>query len=106
MIVGAARNNSITVFGDAGGERLSVNYYLSLVFAELRLQRFVETNRFCRDDVHERAPLHAWKNRGVDLLGEFFFAHDDAAAGAAQAFVRRGRYKMRVRNRTGMLTSC
>src|SRR5262249_41113464 len=66
---------------------------------------FVEANRFRRDDVHERAALHPGKNRGVDLLGEFFFAHDDAAARTAQTFVRRCSDEMRVWNWAGMLTS-
>ena len=39
-------------------------------------------------------------------LREFFLAHDDAAARAAQTFVRRGGDKMRVRNRAGMLAAC
>ena len=105
MIIGASRDDAITMFGQAGGKRFGVEYNLPLIFAELRLKRFMKANGFCRDHMHERAALHAGENGRIELLGKFLFAHDDAAARAAQTFVRRGGYKLRVRNRTRMLTS-
>src|ERR1051325_10543611 len=99
MIIGAAGNDAITVLSETGGQRLCVDHDLSLVFAELRLNCFVEANRFCSDDVHERAALYSGKNCGVNLLREFFLAHHNAAAWAAQAFMRRGGDKLRVLNR-------
>src|SRR5206468_5828217 len=76
-----------------------------LIIAKLRLQGFVKTYRFGGDHVHQRSALNARKNGGVNLLGEFFFAHDDATARSAQTFVCRGSDKLRMRNWAGMLTA-
>src|SRR5205823_10769442 len=103
---GSTGDDAITVFGQTGGQGFRVNHYLSLVFAKLRLQCFMKTDRFRGDDVHKRAALHARKNRGADLLREFFFAHHDAATWTAQTFVSRGGYELCVRNRARMLPSC
>ena len=84
---------------------LSVQNNLALIFAELRLQRFMKANRFRCDHMHERAALHAWENGRIDLLGKFLFAHDDAATRTAQTLVRRRGDKLRVRDRTGMLAA-
>src|SRR5438552_11965101 len=51
------------MFGEAGGERFRVNDNLPLIFAKLRLKRFVKTNRLCCDHVHERTALHSRKQR-------------------------------------------
>ena len=72
VIVGAAGDDAVTVFGQAGGERLGIDHDLSLIIAELRLERFVETNRLGRDDVHERAALDAGEDGRVDLLWRIF----------------------------------
>ena len=104
MIVGAAGNNAVTVFRQTGSERLSVDDHLPLIIAELRLERFVETNRFCSNDMHQRSTLNAGKDGRVDLFREFFFAHHDAAARATQTLVRRRSDKLRVRDRTRMLS--
>ena len=40
--------------------------------------------------MHERAALRAGEDGGVDLFGKFLFAHDHAAARAAQGLVRGG----------------
>src|SRR5439155_6146125 len=76
-----------------------------LVFAKLRLERFVKANCLRGDDMHERSALDTGKNRGVDLLGELFLAHDNAAARSAQTFMRRGGDKLCVWNRTEMLST-
>src|SRR5438874_2579972 len=70
-----------------------------------RLQSFVKTYRFGGDHVHQRSALNARKHSGVNLLGELFFAHDDAAARSAQTFVCGGGDKLRMRNWAGMLTA-
>src|SRR3977135_70623 len=54
----------------------------------------------------EGAALHAGQTRRIDLFGEFLFAHDDAATRPTQTLVRGGGDKLRVRDRTGMLTAC
>ena len=90
---------------NTGGERFGVDHYLSLIFAELRLERFMKTNGFRSDNVHQWAALHAGENGGIDLLGEFLFAHNDAATRTAQTFMCRGGDKMRVRNRAWMLAA-
>ena len=68
MIVGAAGNDAVTMLGQTGGERFGVDDDLALVIAELRLERFVKTNRLGGDDVHERSALHAGENSRIDLL--------------------------------------
>ena len=83
MIIGAAGNDAVTMLGQTGGERFCVNDDLSLIFAELCLQRFVETDGFRSDNVHERSALDTGKNGGVDLFRELLLAHDDPAARSA-----------------------
>src|SRR5439155_21942324 len=76
------------------------------IFAELRLERFMKANGFRCDHMHERAALYARENGRIDLFGEFLFTHDDAATRPTQTLVRGGGHKLRVRDRTGMLTTC
>src|SRR6266567_739440 len=106
MIIGAAGDDAVTMFGQAGGKCFGVHYNLPLIIAELRLERFMKANGFRRDHMHERAALHSGENGRVDLFGEFLFAHDDAATRSAQTLVRGGRDKLCVRDRTWMLTTC
>src|SRR6266542_6639557 len=105
MIIGAAGDDAVTVFRQAGGEGLRVEHNLPLVFAELRLERFMKADRLRCDDMHERTALNARENGRIDLLGESLFAHDNAATRSAQTLVRGGGDKLRVWNRTGMLTT-
>src|SRR5439155_3096815 len=65
VIIGAAGDDAVTVLGDAGGERFRVHHDLALIIAELRLQRFVETNRFGGDHVHQRTALDTGKHSGI-----------------------------------------
>src|SRR6266481_8921052 len=105
MVVGAAGNDSITVLADARGERFRIDHYLSLIFAKLRLERFMKANGFRSDNVHEWAALHPRENGRIDLLGEFLFAHNNAAPRPAQTLMRGSGDKMRVRDRTWMLAA-
>src|SRR6266581_3810735 len=105
MIVRSAGDDAVTVLSHACSERSCIDHHLALIIAKLRLQSFVETYRFGSDHVHEGSALNARKNGGVNLFGEFFFAHDDAAARSAQTFVCRGGDKLRMRNWAGMLTA-
>ena len=66
----------------------------------------METDRFCGDHVHERPALDSGKNSRVNLLCELLLTHNDATARAAQTFVCRRGDKLRVGNRTRMLTAC
>src|ERR1700758_2763775 len=99
MSIGAAGDDAVAVFRQARSERLRVEHDLPLIVAELRLERFVKAYRLRRYDMHERSALHTWENRRVDLLGESLFTHDNAAAWAAQTFVRCGGDKLCVGNR-------
>src|SRR5207248_3913230 len=103
MIIGAAGDDAVTMFGKTGSKRFGVQDHLPLIFAELRLERFMKANGFRCDHMHERTALHAGENGGIDLLGEFLFAHDDAATRSAQTLVRSCGDKLRVLDRTGML---
>src|SRR5205085_10904502 len=82
-----------------------VYYYLPLVLAKLRLQCFMETNRFCCNHVHEGTPLHARKHHCVNLLRMLCGAHHYPAARTTQTFVRRGGDEMCIRNGTWMLVA-
>ena len=105
VVVGAAGNDSITVLADARGERFGIDHYLPLIFAKLRLERFMKANGFCSDNVHQWAALYPGENGGIDLLGEFLFAHNNAAPRPAQTLMCGGGDKMRVRDRTWMLAA-
>ena len=102
MIVRASRNDAETVLGDTGGKRFCVQHHLSLILAELRLERFVETNRFGRDHVHQRSSLHPRKNGGVDRFGKLLLAKNDPAARPAHALVRRRGDEVCMRHRGRM----
>src|ERR1700730_14659031 len=106
MVICASGNNSVAMLRNTGSERLRVQDYLPLIFAELRLERFVKTNRFGSDHVHERAALHAWENSCIDLLRELLFANHNAATRPAQTLVRRAGDKLRMRDGARMLASC
>src|SRR5947208_4085213 len=106
MIIGAAGNDAVTMFGQAGGKCFGVQYNLPLIIAELRLERFMKANGFRRNHMHERAALHAGENGRIDLLGEFLLAHDDAPSRSAQTLVRCGGDKLCMRDWTWMLTPC
>ncbi len=70
------------VFLHALAECPGVAQDLLLVGLEIGPQRLAEGDGLGRDDVHERAALHAGENLGVDFLGVLFLAEDDAAARA------------------------
>src|SRR5437667_12759580 len=105
MIVSAARNDSKTVLAQTGRERFRIYHNLALVIAELRLKRFMKTDGFCRNDVHERSTLNAGEQHRIDFLGEPPFAENNAAARSAQTFVCRRSDKLCVRNRRRMLAA-
>ena len=69
---------------------------------ETRLLRFVKTNRFRRDDVFQRLAWDAGEHLRINFLRVFFARQNQAAARAAQGFVRGGRHKIRVLHRAGM----
>jgi hypothetical protein len=75
VIVGAAGDDAVTVFGDPGGECFGVNHHLALIIAELRLERFMETDRFGGDDVHKRPALNPRENHRVDCFRECSAVH-------------------------------
>jgi hypothetical protein len=105
VVVGAARNDSITVLANARGERFGIDHYLPLIFAKLRLERFMKANGFRSDNVHQWAALYPRENGRIDLLGEFLFAYNNAAPRPAQTLMGGGGDKMRVRDRTWMLAA-
>ncbi len=90
VVVGAAADEAVAVMDELGGEGLGVDDDLALVLLEAGLQRLVEADGLCGDDVHERAALDAGEDLGVDGLCVLLAADDDAAARAAQALVRGG----------------
>ena len=102
MVVGAAGDNAVPEFREAGCKGFGVIHDLLGVVAEIGLQGLLETNRLRGDDMHERSALHARKNLAVDLLGEFFFAHHKTGTRSAQALVCRRRDKVGIREWRGV----
>ena len=102
MVVRGAGDDAEAVFLHAFAERLGVADDLLLVGLEFGPERLAERDRLGRDDVHERAALHAGKHLRVDFLGELFLAENQAAARAAQGLVRGGRDEIGVGNRRRM----
>ena len=98
VVVGAARDEADAAPGELVCHCRGVLYHLLLIRPELGGERLFEGDRLARDDVHERAALHAGEYRLVDRLCVLLFAHDDAAAGAAQRLVRGGGDDIRVRH--------
>jgi len=90
VIVGAAGNNAEAMLGDGNGESFGVGDDLLLVGLEAGFHRFFQADRFGGDGVNERTALDAGESEFVELFGECGFAEDEAAAGTAQSFVRRG----------------
>ena len=66
VVIRSARNNSVTVLGEASGQRLCIQDDLPLIFAELRLKRFVKTNCLRCNHVHEWTALHAREESRID----------------------------------------
>ena len=56
--------------------------------------------------MHQRAALHAGENSLVNLFGIFFLAQNEAAARAAQSFVRSCGNNIGIGNRAGMQACC
>ena len=89
------------------GKCFRVVHDLLLIGLEFGRKRFLESNGFCRDDVHERTALRTGEYGLVDEFGKFFVVgHDKAASGASERLVRRGRNEIRIRDGTGVKTSC
>src|SRR4029453_19513899 len=62
MVIGTTGDDAVTMFGQAGSKRFGIQDNLSLIFAELRLERFMRANGFRSDPMHEWATLHAGEN--------------------------------------------
>ena len=87
----------------ASGKRLGVFDDVLRVDLEVRPQRLGERDRLGGDHVHQRPALQAREDRRVELLGQrLVVAQDQAAARAAQRFVRGRGGDMGMRHRRGM----
>ena len=84
-------------------QRLGVLDHVLGVDLEVRPQRFGERHRLGRDHMHQGTALQAREDRRIQFLGErFVVAQDQAAARAAQRFVRGGGGDMGMRHRRSM----
>src|ERR1041384_7514917 len=102
MIVGSTTDQAITIALHPFGKGFCIFDNLLLVRLEGWLQRLLETDRLCRNHMHERTALDARERLGIDFLRVFLFAHNQPAARTAQRFVRRSGYKISVLDRTRM----
>src|SRR5690349_8936479 len=94
------------MLGQAGGKRFGIQDDLPLIIAELGLKRFMKTNSFRRNHVHQRTALNSGENGRINLFRESLFAHHDTATRTAQTLVRGRGDQLRVRNWTWMLAAC
>ena len=103
MRVGAAGDDIETAVLQGLGQRLGILDHALGVKLERRPQRLAEGHRLGRDNMHQRAALHAGEHRRIELLRQFLvIGQDRAAARAAQRLVRRGGDDMRMRKRARM----
>ena len=102
VIVGAAADQAEAGGRQVGRQPSGVGDDLPLIVGERRLQRFLEADRFGRDDVHQRAALDAREDGAIEILGVLLPAEDHPAARSAQRLVRRRRDEIGVRDRAGV----
>src|SRR6476620_6280798 len=102
MVFGPATDEAEMITGHPISQRLRVADDLLLIRLEGRLQRFLETNGFCGDDVHPRSALDSGENIRLDVFREFFAAHDQTTARSAQSFVCGRGDKISIRERARM----
>src|SRR5487761_676430 len=102
MRVCAAGDDSESGARKSRGEGAGVGDDLFLILAESRLCRFLQADSLRCDDMFQRAALKSRESELVEFLGEFVAAHHQAAARAAQSFVRSRGNKIGVRHGAGM----
>ena len=103
MVVGAARHQTQAAIDKAIGHRGAVLHHIVDVRFEFGLERLAQRNGLTRNHVHERAALAAREHRGVDFLREsLVVGENEAAARAAQGFVRGGGHDVGIRHRRRM----
>src|SRR3546814_3410415 len=91
MCVGDVRDNLVAAIEEHLGHRPGFGDHLLLVRLEAGIERFLERDGLGGDHVHQRSALDAGEYRRLEFLVEVFrlaFGQDDAAARAAQGFVR------------------
>src|SRR5258706_10206475 len=102
MVVRSSADQAIAVALHSFGQSPCIFYNLLLVSFETGLQRFMETNRLGRYDVHERTALNAWECLRINFFRIFLFAKHQAAARAPQGLMGGGGDKIGMLDRTGM----
>lgn len=100
MVFSTAGHHVKTALDEHSGHGLGVFHHLLLVSLELRLQGFLEADRFSGDHVLQRATLGAWEYGGVQLLLDIGVGarQDQAATWTAQGLVGRGGHDVSVRH--------
>src|SRR5690606_2066329 len=99
---GAAGDDPQTALDQRLGQHLGVLHDLLRVVLELGRERFLERNRFGRDNVHERAALDSREDGGVDDFLVLGLHHDHTAARPAEGLVGGGGDEIGVRNGVGV----
>ncbi len=85
-------------------QRLRVQHHPLRVLLERRLQRLTESNRLCRNDMHEGTALLAREDCPVDRSRELLLAQDQPGARPAKSLVRGCGDQVRVRHRRRVRT--
>ena len=76
MVIGAAGYKAEAFCHQAFCQCFAVGNNLFGVIFKFRFQRFAKSNGFRRDNVHQRAALHAGENSLVDLFCVLLLAED------------------------------
>ena len=106
MVVRTVGDDAEAEFRHFGRHGLGVFDNLGRIVLEFGLQSFSETGRLGGNDVHEGAALHSGEDGCIQFFGVFLLADDEAAAGAAQGFMRGGGDEVRIGNRIRVLPPC
>ena len=103
MVVGAAGDDIEAVAAQRFRQRLGVFDHVLRIDLEVRPQRLGEGDGLGGDHMHQRTALQAREDRRIQLLGDrLVVAEDQAAARAAQRFMRGGGGDVGMRHRRGM----
>ena len=87
MVIGATRNQFYTMVHQTACKNLCIFNNIFLISHKRIAQRFLERNRFSRNDMHQRPPLNSGKYFSVQFSAIVGFCQNQAPARASQCFV-------------------
>src|SRR4030095_3840482 len=106
MVIRTSRYNPKASIRKLLSKHLCIRDDLLLIVLECGCHSLLKANSFGCNDVHERAALHGWKYRAIELLLKLLATHHHASTRTSQRFVRRSSDKIHVRDWARMETNC